>query len=341
MNEILQIGANVATPLGLIGFACGLAAFVYFRRLKHKEHQLDSLPPQDRAHAIDKSLTRYGIGGDGLSPGQKAKLLHEEMERRFWLSRLALILFAIVFVICLMIVTAAYVVAETTHPREKTVQVQLMKGGEELAVDFDIDYYVPNRGQIQDRGTEGRASLRGIPSSLSELTVFSVLCREGKYCPAAGGKHAYPLEKGELLLIEMVLDGCDQPPQEIIFPDPAAYIPAKEQLAERPVIAAERVRLRITNRTQEDVTLLLFNCTPPVGNSDRSLVSRWVVEPFDHGESKWIKRFRPDSCGWFAFFVRTSDGRVFPLGNKNVFTEEEPKLAVVRLERDSYKLSEP
>src|SRR5262249_6626340 len=100
MWEILRIGATIATPIGLLGFALALAYFLRVRRMKHVEAIVDKLPQEARAQFLDESLRKYGIDASNATREQKLHLIKDEMDKRYRLSKLYTIALAIVFTIC-------------------------------------------------------------------------------------------------------------------------------------------------------------------------------------------------------------------------------------------------
>jgi hypothetical protein len=108
MTEILDTVIRISTPLALLGLVVALGYFAYGRLLKHQETQLEALPPEQRATAIDEYLTRYGIDGKNLRIQDKVALIKNEMEQRHNRARLYVVLAAIVFVVCFAIAAIAY-----------------------------------------------------------------------------------------------------------------------------------------------------------------------------------------------------------------------------------------
>ena len=72
MSEFLRIAVSVATPLALLALVVALGYLAYIRKLTHEETQLEALPPDQRATAADKYLTRYDISGKDLAPRRRA-----------------------------------------------------------------------------------------------------------------------------------------------------------------------------------------------------------------------------------------------------------------------------
>ena len=110
MGEWLRTGAEIATPIGLVGFSIGAALYAYSAYLKHQQKKLESLPEGKRARAIDQSLKRYGLDASNLTREQKVKLLHDEMDKGYRLRRLFMILSAVVAVVAMLIVTTAFLI---------------------------------------------------------------------------------------------------------------------------------------------------------------------------------------------------------------------------------------
>jgi hypothetical protein len=108
MTEVLRTAVNVTTPLALLGLAAALAYFAYVRRLKHQEKQIDSLPPDQRATAIDQYLTRYGVEGRHLKSPDKLALIRTEMGQRHRRALVYVVVAAVVVVVCFALAVAAY-----------------------------------------------------------------------------------------------------------------------------------------------------------------------------------------------------------------------------------------
>jgi hypothetical protein len=89
MTELLRIGANIATPLGGFGLLVVVLLIVYQIYLKYKERQLQRLPEDQRAKAIDDMLSRYNLDAKNLTREQKYELLIREMDHKAKNVRLA------------------------------------------------------------------------------------------------------------------------------------------------------------------------------------------------------------------------------------------------------------
>ena len=109
MYETLRLATQVATPVGLCAFTFSLVFFVYIRYLKHREQQLNSIPAEERARVYDQFLTRYGVRVESATLADKLKLVQEEMDKRFRMTRLVIFVLAITFVTCFAIGVAAHV----------------------------------------------------------------------------------------------------------------------------------------------------------------------------------------------------------------------------------------
>ena len=118
MAEIMRVGANVATPLGLLGLLASLAYYFYARRLKYEEKKLEALPADERARATDERLSRYGIDAANLTRENKNRLILEEMEKRYRFARLCVVVSAVSFVLCFALASAAFIFAMDQRPKE-------------------------------------------------------------------------------------------------------------------------------------------------------------------------------------------------------------------------------
>lgn len=323
--ELIRISANIATPIGLIGFACGLVALVYYWRLRQQRMLLEGLPPNKRAILVDEYLSRYKIDFKDLTPDKKIALLNREMDIRYGKFRLGIAVGAITFFSCLLIVVV------TIPYNGKFVDVQLIENGLPLSIDFDLVYYLSERGPVSVSGQKGRAVLRDIPHKLHELQIVDVSCVGGGYSTVMAPDHRYPLKDGILLKIEMQPDATKDPIDLMGIPDPAQDMPPDNELAKPPQVPAEQVRVRIENRTGRPLYLVLYNCTPLPAAPDDFLGSQYLSIPFrQHQPVQWIEDLRHGSSGWYIFFVRTLDAKYYRLGRYNVFNEETPKFAIVR-----------
>jgi hypothetical protein len=125
MPEILRIAVNVATPLALLGLLVALSYFAYARKFKHEEKQLANLPPDQRATAVDATLTRYGIEGKQLKVADKLRLIQSEMDQKHRRSVLYVIVAAIAFVTCFALAVVAYSKnPNVPDPRSQTPKVE-------------------------------------------------------------------------------------------------------------------------------------------------------------------------------------------------------------------------
>lgn len=137
MGEILRIAANVGTPLSLLGVAIALAFFAYNRHLKHAEKKLELLPQEQRAKAVDTYLTRYGIDGVNLTREQKVRLIRDETDKRYRITRLYLIIAAVVFVACVVLAVLAFLLVPSTPstgglPKATSLVLRMEKEGEQI-----------------------------------------------------------------------------------------------------------------------------------------------------------------------------------------------------------------
>jgi hypothetical protein len=115
MFRILDIAAHVGTPLALLGLIAALVFYAYSRRLKQRVKSLELLQPADRATAVAEGLARYNIPTEKLSGPAAERLLREEMDKRYQLSRFYAAVFAVAFVVCFVAAAVAYGVANAMH----------------------------------------------------------------------------------------------------------------------------------------------------------------------------------------------------------------------------------
>src|SRR5690348_9446466 len=106
--ELLRIGANVATPLGLAGLVAVLLLWAYRSRLNHEHRQLGQLPEAERAQAVDRMLTRYKVSGADLTKEQRYNLICKEIEREDGRARRNLYAAVAVVLLTVVIVVFAY-----------------------------------------------------------------------------------------------------------------------------------------------------------------------------------------------------------------------------------------
>lgn len=116
MGENLWVAGNISTSLSLAGLIAALAYYAYSRRLRSREKLAELLPPGSREKHLDDQLTRYGIDGTNLTREQKNGLISAEMDRRYRLARLYVLLGAVVFVTCFALVVIASAVGKPTPP---------------------------------------------------------------------------------------------------------------------------------------------------------------------------------------------------------------------------------
>lgn len=101
--DVLKIAASVSTPIGLLGLVVALGYLTYALWIKHQQTKLQTLPPDQRAVAVDEYLTRYGIDGTHLPQADKLALIREEMEKRHRRSIVYVIAATVAFVMCFAI----------------------------------------------------------------------------------------------------------------------------------------------------------------------------------------------------------------------------------------------
>jgi hypothetical protein len=109
MSEAIRIGANVATPLGLVGMVAALILFGYYHYLKHQERKLLALPESERAKRVDLWYSQIGLDISNLTREQKFEFISRELERRAAQARLLIVTLALVIVICFAIAAIAFI----------------------------------------------------------------------------------------------------------------------------------------------------------------------------------------------------------------------------------------
>src|SRR5262245_42357033 len=97
MNEVLRIVASVGTPIAMLAVVITVGYYAYCHWLRSDVKKLELLPQDQRAKAVDKRLTRYGIDGHNLTREQKERLIREEMQKRHGLAVIALVIAAVLF----------------------------------------------------------------------------------------------------------------------------------------------------------------------------------------------------------------------------------------------------
>jgi len=105
MSGITEIGANIATPIALVGFTISVVLSWYALRTKARLYTLKHLPEKDRATYADESLRKYGFTLEDIPAASRVKLAESEMRKRFFLSLVNAILAAVVFLASLYMLT--------------------------------------------------------------------------------------------------------------------------------------------------------------------------------------------------------------------------------------------
>lgn len=117
MDQILRIATSVGTPLALIGLVSALCFYAYSRKVKRDEKQLELLPEKDRLKLLEKLP---GVTGKKISPEQQFTLLQDAAEKRYRLTRFLATISSVLFVICLITATVAYLIVNS-RSRETVV----------------------------------------------------------------------------------------------------------------------------------------------------------------------------------------------------------------------------
>ena len=126
MAELLRIAATVGTPIAAVSVIVVVALYAYRAKLKSQHENLNSLPKNKRAEAVDEYLTRYGIHGKDLPGEQRFVLIQDEMAKRHRRSFGHAILVAVVVVVCVSIASIAYVLV--SNGGEKSAKPTLSGG---------------------------------------------------------------------------------------------------------------------------------------------------------------------------------------------------------------------
>jgi hypothetical protein len=116
MNEAMRIATTVGTPIALGAVTLVLAYFAYVRTLRHREKQLEAIPPPQRAKLEDETLTRYGVSGEKLTKAQVYELLQQEMRYAARRDTLRWVVVPGVVLIAIITVTLAYLLAPAAPP---------------------------------------------------------------------------------------------------------------------------------------------------------------------------------------------------------------------------------
>ncbi len=113
MSKILEIGANIATPLGAIGFLIAAALILQLRKLKHAENKLKLIPEDSRADAASDLLVQLKVHVDDAEPGDRVAILQETLRSRADIAKTRMRIAATVFVTSLALVLGAWIVEPT------------------------------------------------------------------------------------------------------------------------------------------------------------------------------------------------------------------------------------
>ncbi|MEZ6059062.1 MAG: hypothetical protein R3C19_01740 [Planctomycetaceae bacterium] len=171
MIQILQTAAGVATPLALLGLVVALCYFAYTRKLKHAESQLNALPEDQRATAIDEYLTRYGIQGKDLTRADRFQLIREEMRKRHQRSTTILIVAAAVFVMCFGLAVFAYL--SDSKPDTAGLIEELNRRAERVLKTMN-----DRKAELQNQQQEGAPADESIAVITQAIDRFELLHQE-------------------------------------------------------------------------------------------------------------------------------------------------------------------
>lgn len=109
IKEIVEISANIATPLGALGLLLALMFFAYYRYFKNEENKLQLLPESEREKSIDLWLKKLDLKIDSLDAEQKTRIVCREIDRKANFAKLLIIAPSSVFVICFIVASYVFV----------------------------------------------------------------------------------------------------------------------------------------------------------------------------------------------------------------------------------------
>ena len=322
MAEWLRIGANIATPIGLIGFAIGIAIIAYIWRLKSGLKQLELLPQENRAHAIDETLKRYNLDGGNLTRDQKVGLIRDEMylrQSRFW----GFLIAAIVLVLAsLLVVAASYLYQPELPPQAVTARVQF--GGNPIKRPFKLTFLDESGRRYEVKGKDGVGTME-VPGSVRILKNANIEMP----CYKRRDTGTIDLVQGQEILIELERVPTKMPDQPFVpskLPNlmtliPPNHLPKVHQLSASPsLLNPGEAVLEVENNTEGLIRLLLHSFDPKRANPLRVIMC-------DHCDPKPYNKFT-EKIGWFAFFAQTEKGDVHYLGCEDVYKQPRTKLVL-------------
>jgi probable HAF family extracellular repeat protein len=197
-HDLLNAGANVTTPLGLVGFTVACVVIAYAYSLRQKQKLMEGMPKARRAAYVDDILVRLKLSAENLSEKQAHDLIQSELQRRFVYAIALLIVASIVFLTCFIVSVTAYRArpngSSTALPPIESPQVH---AGESVNASLPARFEATDLGiSVSDRETvafsfagDGVAVGRSQFSPDNSILFAPVLFRDGLIdsLPTAGG----------------------------------------------------------------------------------------------------------------------------------------------------------
>jgi hypothetical protein len=210
---------------------------------------------------------------------------------------------------------------------EGTVDVYLRYGDEQLAQDFTLTYTIPGRGPAERHGEKGHADIRGVPRSSKEIQLDFVAL-DG-YKPEGGPK--FSIEGGNVF-VPMISTGPVRPWSRKLFPNPSADMPPKAQVESESKIPGKRVLLTATNKTGDELFLVLYNCSVHYRSDEdaNDWDSRWTKLPFPANKPEIHFNKFEKASGWYLIYVATRDQRFYLLQCENLYDTNRPTIVVTK-----------
>jgi hypothetical protein len=214
---------------------------------------------------------------------------------------------------------AAYLI--TTHwsnqMQLRDVDVMTRYDKKILDDEFKLDYRLPDSGPGKVESGQGKATIRGVPKSLGKLEVISV-AMNGYEAPP--GK--YPIENNAVVID---LLPTERRPTKTAkdYPNVQPYLPTDDEMKQAPKVERTKVLLMLTNRTNNPLSLLLYNCDKPANS-----VSRWLTIPLPPSAKDKPFDKLPLGNGWFVAYAEAGPRQWSCLGTVNLQESESPTLVV-------------
>lgn len=314
MAEWLRIGTNIATLPGLFGVVAVLLYFGYRAYLKHRENQLEKLPEDQRARAIDDLATRYGVEGSNLTKEQRHDLIRRDQDNK--LTRFRLVAIVFVFVVSLVAILLAIYFYRPDLPSQ-TLTANIVFQGNLVHKKFTLTFHDEAGRKYEASGTDGAAKI-DLPGSVRLLKSVSVEMP----CYNRKDTGAIEIVEGKPVTIELDRRPTKKPDHPFIpgkLPDLLTLVPMKDRPTPEQLKVVPTIRdpgqavLESENNTDGFIKLLLYSF-----DDKRTHPLRVVMS--DHCELKLFNKFT-ESIGWFAFFAQTEAGNLHYLGCTDVYAQ--------------------